>query len=229
MRRQGQIMGLLDSSKKHPMTLPDGTVIKQTVHLKEVINHPKIHVGEFSYYHNFEILEDYASYLAPYLFPLSKDSLIIGKFVQIAHGVRFITSSANHKMSGFSTYPFNTFMMTPQTTSEDITAMFEDAQNRGDTVVGNDVWIGMNAMIMPGVKIGDGAIVGANSVVTKDVAPYTVVAGNPAKLIKKRFDEHTTTTLLNIKWWDWSIEKIEKNIDVITSNDLDALIALQKK
>lgn len=221
-------MGLLDSSKKHPMTLPDGTVIKQTVHLKEVINHPKIHVGEFSYYHNFEILEDYASYLAPYLFPLSKDSLIIGKFVQIAHGVRFITSSANHKMSGFSTYPFNTFMMTPQTTSEYITAMFEDAQNRGDTVVGNDVWIGMNAMIMPGVKIGDGAIIGANSVVTKNIEPYTIVAGNPAKQVKKRFDEHTINTLLDIKWWDWSIEKIEKNIDVITGNDLDALIGLKK-
>ena len=220
-------MGLLDSSKKHPMTLPDGTVIKQTVHLKEVINHPKIQVGEFSYYHNFDILEDYASYLAPYLFPLSKDSLIIGKFVQIAHGVRFITSSANHKMSGFSTYPFNTFMMTPQTTSEDITAMFEDAQNRGDTVVGNDVWIGMNAVIMPGVKIGDGAIIGANSVVTKNVEPYTVVGGNPATIIKKRFDEQTIDTLLNIKWWDWSIEKIEKNIDVITGNDLDALIGLQ--
>ena len=221
-------MGLLDSSKKHPMTLPDGTVIKQTVHLKEAINHPKIQVGEFSYYHNFEILEDYASYLAPYLFPLSKDSLIIGKFVQIAHGVRFITSSANHKMSGFSTYPFNTFMMTPQTTSEDITAMFEDAQNRGDTVVGNDVWIGMNAVIMPGVKIGDGAIIGANSVVTKNVEPYTVVGGNPATIIKKRFDEQTIDTLLNIKWWDWPIEKIEKNIDVITGNDLDALIALKK-
>lgn len=221
-------MGLLDSSKKHPMTLPDGTVIKQTVHLKEVINHPKIQVGEFSYYHNFDILEDYASYLAPYLFPLSKDSLIIGKFVQIAHGVRFITSSANHKMSGFSTYPFNTFMMTPQTTSEDITAMFEDAQNRGDTVVGNDVWIGMNAVIMPGVKIGDGAIIGANSVVTKNVEPYTVVGGNPATIIKKRFDEQTIDTLLNIKWWDWSIEKIEKNIDVITGNDLDALIGLKK-
>ena len=221
-------MGLLDSRKKHPMTLPDGTVIKQTVHLKEVINHPKIQVGEFSYYHNFDILEDYASYLAPYLFPLSKDSLIIGKFVQIAHGVRFITSSANHKMSGFSTYPFNTFMMTPQTTSEDITAMFEDAQNRGDTVVGNDVWIGMNAVIMPGVKIGDGAIIGANSVVTKNVEPYTVVGGNPATIIKKRFDEQTIDTLLNIKWWDWSIEKIEKNIDVITGNDLDALIGLKK-
>lgn len=221
-------MGLLDSRKKHPMTLPDGTVIKQTVHLKEVINHPKIQVGEFSYYHNFDILEDYASYLAPYLFPLSKDSLIIGKFVQIAHGVRFITSSANHKMSGFSTYPFNTFMMTPQTTSEDITAMFEDAQNRGDTVVGNDVWIGMNAVIMPGVKIGDGAIIGANSVVTKNVEPYTVVGGNPATIIKKRFDEQTIDALLNIKWWDWSIEKIEKNIDVITGNDLDALIGLKK-
>ena len=221
-------MGLLDSRKKHPMTLPDGTVIKQTVHLKEVINHPKIQVGEFSYYHNFEILEDYASYLAPYLFPLSKDSLIIGKFVQIAHGVRFITSSANHKMSGFSTYPFNTFMMTPQTTSEDITAMFEDAQNRGDTVVGNDVWIGMNAVIMPGVKIGDGAIIGANSVVTKNVEPYTVVGGNPATIIKKRFDEQTIDTLLNIKWWNWPIGKIEKNIDVIIGNDLDALIGLKK-
>ena len=221
-------MGLLDSRKKHPMTLPDGTVIKQTVHLKEVINHPKIQVGEFTYYHNFDILEDYASYLAPYLFPLSKDSLIIGKFVQIAHGVRFITSSANHKMSGFSKYPFNTFMMTPQTKSEDITAMFEDAQNRGDTVVGNDVWIGMNAVIMPGVKIGDGAIIGANSVVTKNVEPYTVVGGNPATIIKKRFDEQTIDTLLNIKWWDWSIEKIEKNIDVITGNDLDALIGLKK-
>jgi virginiamycin A acetyltransferase len=131
-------------------------------------------------------------------------------------------------MSGFSTYPFNTFMMTPQTTSEDITAMFEDAQNRGDTVVGNDVWIGMNAVIMPGVKIGDGAIIGANSVVTKNVEPYTVVGGNPATIIKKRFDEQTIDTLLNIKWWDWSIEKIEKNIDVITGNDLDALIGLKK-
>lgn len=221
-------MGLLDSRKKHPMTLPDGTVIKQTVHLKEVINHPKIHVGEFSYCHNFEILEDYASYLAPYLFPLSKDSLIIGKFVQIAHGVRFITSSANHKMSGFSTYPFNTFMMTPRTTSEDITAMFEDAQNRGDTVVGNDVWIGMNAMIMPGVKIGDGAIIGANSVVTKDIEPYTIVAGNPAKQVKERFDEHTIKTLLDIKWWDWDIQKIEDNIQAITGGDLDALVAANK-
>lgn len=217
-------MGLLDSSKKHPMTLPDGTVIKQTVHLKEVINHPRIHVGEFSYYHNFEVLEDYASYLAPYLFPLSKDSLIIGKFVQIAHGVRFITSSANHKMSGFSTYPFNTFMMNSETTGDDITAMFEDAANMGDTVVGNDVWIGMDATVMPGVKIGDGAIIGAKSVVTKDIEPYTVVAGNPAKVFKQRFDDATIKALLDVKWWDWPIEKIERNIDVIIGANMDALI-----
>jgi virginiamycin A acetyltransferase len=221
-------MGLLDSAKKHPMTMPDGTIIKQTVHLKEVINHPRIQVGEFTYYHNFDVLEDYASYLAPYLFPLSKDSLIIGKFVQIAHGVRFITSSANHKMSGFSTYPFNTFMMTPQTTSDDIVAMFEDSQNRGDTIVGNDVWIGMDTTILAGVKIGDGAIIGAKSVVTKDVEPYTVVGGNPAKVIKKRFDDSVIKALLDIQWWNWSIEKIEENIDIITGNDLGALIAIQK-
>ncbi|MDD5549401.1 MAG: CatB-related O-acetyltransferase [Sulfurovaceae bacterium] len=221
-------MGLLDSSKKYPMTMPDGTVIKQTVHLKEVINHPRIHVGEFTYYHNFDILEDYASFLAPYLFPLSKDSLIIGKFVQIAHGVRFITSSANHKTSGFSTYPFTTFMLTSQTTSEDITAMFEESKNKGDIVVGNDVWMGMDATIMPGVKIGDGAIIGAKSVVTKDVAPYTIVGGNPATVIKKRFDDYTIKVLLDIRWWNWSIEEIEKNIEIITGNDLDALLAIKE-
>ena len=107
-------MNLLNRDKKYPMFLPDGTSIKQTVYLKEVINHPRISVGAYSYYHNFEILEDYAAYLAPYLFPLSPDRLDIGKFVQIAHGVRFITSSANHKMSGFSTYPFMNFMMTSE-------------------------------------------------------------------------------------------------------------------
>jgi virginiamycin A acetyltransferase len=221
-------MGLLDGGKKYPMAMPDGTIIKQTVHLKEVINHPRISIGEFTYYHNFDILEDYAGFLAPYLFPLSKDSLIIGKFVQIAHGVRFITSSANHKTSGFSTYPFMTFMMTPQTTSKDIVAMFDESQNKGDIIVGNDVWIGIDATIMPGVKIGDGAIIGAKSVVTKTVDPYTVVGGNPAKVIKKRFNDSVIEVLSDIQWWNWSVEKIEENINIITGNDLDALVALQK-
>lgn len=203
--------------------MPDGTEIKQVVHLKEVINHPRISVGEFSYYHNFDVLEDYASFLAPYLFALSLDRLIIGKFVQIAHGVRFITSSANHAMSGFSTYPFANFRMTSQTTSEEIVAMFEASKNRGDMVIGNDVWIGLDAILMPGVTIGDGAIIGAKSVVTHDVEPYTIVAGNPARMVKKRFDDETIKRLLKIQWWNWPIQTIEDHRDVITGNDIDAL------
>lgn len=214
-------MLLLNSNKKHPMIMPDGMVIEQVVHLKEVINHPRIEIGEFSYYHNFEILNDYASFLAPYLFPLSPDKLIIGKFVQIAHGVRFITASANHNMKGFSTYPFTNFMMTSKTTSEDIVAMFKESSHKGDIIVGNDVWIGFEATIMPGVKIGDGAIIGAKSVVTKDIEPYTIVGGNPAKVIRKRFDDEVIEMLLTIKWWDWSIEKIEENIHIIAGKDID--------
>ncbi len=216
-------MYLLNSTKKYPMRMPDGTEIKQVVHLKEVINHPRISVGEFSYYHNFDVLEDYASFLAPYLFALSLDRLIIGKFVQIAHGVRFITSSANHAMSGFSTYPFANFRMTSQTTSEEIVAMFEASKNRGDMVIGNDVWIGLDAILMPGVTIGDGAIIGAKSVVTHDVEPYTIVAGNPARMVKKRFDDETIKRLLKIQWWNWPIQTIEDHRDVITGNDIDAL------
>lgn len=222
-------MCLLNSEKKYPMQMPDGNQVKQVVHLKEVINHPRITVGEFTYYHNFDVLEDYASFIAPYLFPLSLDHLIIGKFVQIAHGVRFITSSANHKTSGFSTYPFTNFMMTSKTTSEDIVAMFEASQNKGDIVIGNDVWLGLDATIMPGIKIGDGAIIGAKSVVTHDVEPYTVVGGNPARVIKKRFDDEVVKVLLEIQWWNWSIEKIEENRDVITGNDLNALKHLHTK
>ena len=201
--------------------MPDGMVIEQVVHLKKVINHPRIEIGEFSYYHNFETLNDYASFLAPYLFPLSPDKLIIGKFVQIAHGVRFITASANHSMNGFSTYPFTNFMMTSKTTSEDIVAMFKEFSYKGDIIVGNDVWIGFEATIMPGVKIGDGAIIGAKSVVTKDIEPYTIVGGNPAKVIRKRFDDEVIEMLLTIKWWDWSIEKIEENIHIIAGKDID--------
>lgn len=216
----------LDPTKKYPMAMPDGTVIKQTVHLREVIDHPRIEVGEFSYCHNFAELEDYAGFLAPYLFPLSLDRLVIGKFVQMAHGVRFITSSANHAMNGFSTYPFWNFMMTPETTGEDIVAMFHKSGNRGDTVVGNDVWIGMDAIIMPGVKIGDGAIIGAKSVVAKDVAPYTIVGGNPAREIRKRFDDEVIEALLAIRWWEWPIQKIEENLMIITGADIRALQAL---
>lgn len=203
--------------------MPDGTVVKTVVHLNQVIEHPRMEIGDFSYFGHLEELTDYAGYLAPFLFPLSPEKLTIGKFCQIAHGVRIITSSANHDMSGFSTYPFNNFMMTPQTTMEEIKAMFQTPNQKGDTIIGNDVWIGMEAVIMPGVNIGDGAIISSRAVVTKDVEPYTIVGGNPAKPLKKRFDEETTQALLDIQWWNWSVEKIEENIEHIRSADISIL------
>lgn len=216
-------MPLLDPKKKHPMVMPDGTPIRQVVHLKSVIDHPRITVGDFSYYHNFTILEDYAAALAPYIFPLSPERLVIGRFVQIAHGARFITSSANHDMSGFSTYPFQNFMMTSETTTEDFEAFFETAAVKGDTVIGSDVWLGADAMVMPGVTIGDGAIVSAGAVVVKDVPPYTIVGGNPAVPIKRRFSDGIIADLIEIRWWDWPVERIEANHRAITGADLEAL------
>ena len=218
--------GLLDPTRKYPMVMPDGTVITQTVHLNQVVDHPRIEVGDFTYYHNFEELEDYAAYLAPYLFPLSPEKLVIGKFVQMAHGVRFITSTANHDMSGFSTYPFNNFTMTPETTMDDVKAMFQVPGRKGDNVVGNDVWMGMDALVMPGVTIGHGAVIAARSVVVKDVEPYTVVGGNPARTIRKRFDDATIQALLELRWWDWPVERIQANVEAITGADLAALTAL---
>lgn len=217
---------MLDPLKKHPMVMPDGTVIEQVVHLKAVIDHPRIVVGDYSYYHDFECREDYAAVIAPYLFPLSPEKLLIGRFAQIAHGARFITSSANHDMSGFSTYPFGNFMMTAEMTETDVKDLFAVTANKGDTVVGNDVWIGMEAVVMPGVTIGDGAIVAARSVVANDVPPYTIVGGNPAKPLKARFSDTVVDTLLTVQWWHWPIAVIEENLDAITGSDIDALRSL---
>ncbi len=220
-------MSALDPNQKHPMVLPDGTVITTVVHLNQVINHPRIKIGDFSYFGHLQELEDYASYLAPFLFPLSPERLLIGKFCQIAHGVRFITSSANHDMSGFSTYPFNNFTMQEMST-EDIQALFNVPNRKGDTVIGNDVWIGTEAVVMPGVTIGDGAIVGARAVVVKDVPAYTVVGGNPSRVLRRRFDEPTIEALLEIKWWNWPLEKISANVQAITGADLQALVEAGK-
>jgi virginiamycin A acetyltransferase len=145
------------------------------------------------------------------------DKLIIGKFCQIATGVRFIMNGSNHAMSGFSTYPFKVFggewsLKDPM-----------QVVSKGDTVIGNDVWIGNGATIMQGIKIGDGAIIGTNSLVTKDVPAYTIVGGNPAKEIRKRFDEETIPMLLALKWWDWGVQKITDNLEAITSGKIDEL------
>lgn len=216
-------MPLLDPTKKHPMTMPDGTVIEQVVHLNQVIDHPRIEVGDFSYYHDFELRSDYAGTIAPYLFALSPEKLVIGRFAQIAHGVRFITASANHDMRGFSTYPFWNFMMTAETTQDDVRDLFSATSTKGDTVVGNDVWIGMDAVIMPGATIGDGAIVASAAVVVEDVEPYRIVGGNPARMLKKRFAEDVIAALLAIRWWDWPVAQIEANLTAITGADIEAL------
>jgi len=208
------------------MVMPDGTVIEQCVHLNRVIDHPRIEIGDFTYFGHLDPLEDYAGYLAPCLFPPSPERLIIGKFCQIAHGVQFITSSANHDMSGFSTFPFANFMMTPDTCEEDVAALFEVPNRKGDTVIGNDVWIGMGAVIMPGVTVGDGAIIGARSVVTRDVEPYVVVGGNPVRLLRRHFDDETARALLEIRWWDWPVELIQASVSAITGADIAALRAV---
>ncbi len=154
-----------------------------------------------------------------YLFDFIGDRLIIGKFCQIASGARFIMNGANHAMNGISTYPFEVF-------GKGWNNVPSNDLNKGDTVIGNDVWIGNSATIMPGVKIGHGAIIGTNALVTKDVAPYTIVGGNPRKLIRSRFEQKTIDFLLELSWWDWPIEKITKHVNAIASGNLETLRAL---
>ena len=162
-------------------------------------------------------MDDVRQLLVPYMHLGAPEKLIIGKFVQIANGVQIITSSANHQMDGFSTYPFAVF-------GEPWSSSYEPKwPNKGDTMIGNDVWIGHEALIMPAVSIGDGAIIASRSVVTKDVPPYAIVAGNPAKVIRHRFDDKTIATLCEIKWWDWSIEKINHHIAAIVGGDIEAI------
>ncbi|CDZ36492.1 CatB-related O-acetyltransferase [Neorhizobium galegae] len=207
-------MPLLDATATHPITLPDGRLYRDTVYLKNVIDHPRMEIGDFSYYTHSGEPEDTAGILAPYLFRSSLERLVIGKFVQIARGSYFITSSANHPMTGFTAYPFRIFK--PETFG------YKDLPVR-DTIVGHDVWIGHNAAIMPGVTIGHGAIVAAASVVARDVPPYAVVGGNPAGLIRMRYPAEIIAELLELAWWDWPIDKIEANLPALESGDLAAL------
>ncbi len=207
-------MSLLDPDAIHPITLPDGRVYSDTVYLKNVVDHPRIEVGEYSYFTHSGTPEETAQILAPYLGHTCRERLLIGKFVQIAKGCYFITSSANHPMTGFTTYPFRIFK--PETFG------YKELPVK-DTVVGHDVWIGHNAAIMPGVRIGAGAIVAAGSVVARDIPPYAVVGGNPATVIRMRYPAEVIDVLLHIAWWDWPIEKIEANLASLSNGDLDAL------
>ena len=207
-------MPLLNANATHPITLPNGTVYRDTVHLKNVIDHPRMDIGDYSYFTHAGKPEDTAEILAPYLGHGVRERLVIGSFVQIARGSYFITSSANHPMTGFTTYPFRIFK--PETFG------YKDLPVK-DTIVGHDVWIGHNAAIMPGVNIGAGAIIAAGSVVARDVPPYAVVGGNPAAIIRMRYSDDVISQLLDIAWWDWPLEKIEANLAFLENGDLEAL------
>lgn len=178
--------------------------------LKNIIKNPNIIVGDYTYYDDFENVHNFEKNVK-YHFDFVGDKLIIGKFCQIASGVTFIMNGANHLQDSVSTFPFAIF-------GEDWKNAMEGKSypTKGDTEIGNDVWIGFDATIMPGVKIGDGAIIGSKSVVTKDVEPYSIVGGNPAKLIRKRFSEQRIEELLEMKWWDWPVDEITANLGKLT-------------
>jgi virginiamycin A acetyltransferase len=186
--------------------------------LKNIIKSPQIIVGDYTYYDDPEDIYNFEKNVL-YLFEFMQDRLIIGKFCQIATGARFIMNGSNHALDGVSTYPFK---IIPEWRHIPMNAI-----SKGDTVIGNDVWIGNNATIMQGIKIGDGAIIGTNSLVTKDVEPYTMVGGNPAKVIRKRFDDETIEFLLKLKWWSWSIELITEHLNAIATGDIEYLKQLR--
>jgi virginiamycin A acetyltransferase len=211
----------LDPLRTHPLCFADGSAYPNMVHLNRVIDHPNITVGDFTYANDFDPAPDWAARLAPYLYPGAPERLVIGRFCQIAHGVRFITASANHDMAGFSTYPFPVF---DPGQIDGYKASFDGLP---DTIIGNDVWIGHGALILPGARIGDGAIVGAGAVVAGQVAPFTVVAGNPARPFRPRFAPEVIRALLDLAWWDWPLDRIKAAAPAIMRGDLPALLALR--
>ena len=186
--------------------------------LKNVVTNPNIIVGDYTYYDDFENVENFEKNVK-YLYDFVGDKLLIGKFCMIASDVKFIMNGANHLTDSLSTYPFAIFGNG-----------WERAMNgknypkKGNINIGNDVWIGYNATIMAGVTIGDGAIIATNSTVIKDVEPYSIVGGNPAKEIKKRFSKEVITKLLELQWWNWDIEKISRNIQNLTDSEIGKII-----
>ncbi|AME24554.1 MAG: Vat family streptogramin A O-acetyltransferase [Pseudomonadota bacterium] len=202
-----------DPKNKHPM---EG--FPQVCFIKNTVKNPNIVVGDYTYYDDPEDAEHFERNVL-YHFPFIGDKLIIGKFCAIAKGAQFIMNGANHKLSGISTYPFQIF----GNGWEKVMPSLSDLPYKGDTVIGNDVWIGYDALIMPGVRIGDGAIVSSRSVVTGDVAPYTIVGGNPAKTIKARFAPEAVARLQAIAGWDWPVETITRHLEQIVSGDIERL------
>jgi virginiamycin A acetyltransferase len=184
--------------------------------LKNIVKNPNIIVGDYTYYDDFENPENFERNLL-YHFDFEGDRLIIGKFCSIASDVKFIMNGGNHRTDWFTNYPFPVFGNGWEH------AMPDSWPNKGDTIIGNDVWIGYGAMLMPGVQVGDGAIIATGAVVTRNVEPYAIVGGNPAALIRKRFDDAVIQELLQIRWWDWDIQKITRHLPAICGGDLAML------
>lgn len=202
-------------SAPNPNTVHPIAGYDKEIYVKPTIKNPNIIVGDFTYIADSEF-ESHVTHHYDFI----GDKLIIGKFCQIAAGVEFVMNGANHQMNAVSTFPFYTlggWKMNPPAKS--------DLPFKGDTIIGNDVWIGQNATILPGVHIGDGAIIGANSVVGSNVEPYSIVVGNPAEVIRYRFDKDLTELLLKFKWWDKPVEEINELIPILTSSDLDKVKA----
>ena len=208
------------------MTIPDSKKIyprsedKQIVYLKNVVKDPSIIIGDFTFYHDFvNDPRDFEKNNVLYHYPINHDKLIIGKFCSIACGAKFLFNGSNHTLKSLSTYPFPIFY---EEWSHGIWAD-KSWDNKGDIKIGNDVWIGYDAIIMAGVTIGDGAIIATRAVVTKDVPPYTIVGGVPAKIIRKRFSDEVIEELLKQKWWDLPNEEILKRIKYIQTGDIEGL------
>ena len=196
-----------DHNQRHPIPGYD-----RLCFLKNVVTNPNIEVGEYTYYDDFESVENFEKNVK-YLFDFTGDKLIIGKFCMIASDVTFIMNGANHLTDAISAYPFAVFGAGWAEAMEGRTY-----PTKGNTVVGNDVWLGYGANIMPGMTIGHGAIVATKAVVTKDVPPYAIVGGNPARVLRMRFPKEEIARLLELAWWDWPVEKITANVGVLTSN-----------
>ena len=194
---------------------------QQIVYLKDVITSPDIEVGDYTIYNDFvHDPRDFEKNNVLYQYPINGDRLKIGKFCSIACGAKFLFTSGNHAMASLANYTFPIFF---DEWGLDARSIRDAWDNKGDTVIGSDVWIGYEAVVMQGVRIGDGAIIGTRAVVTRDVPPYTIVVGVPARPIRKRFDDRTIERLEALCWWDWDEEKIRRSIPAIQSGDIDAL------
>lgn len=200
----------------HPMKGFD-----QVCFIKNTVTNPNIIVGDYTYYDDPADSENFERNVL-YHYPFMGDRLVIGKFCAIARDVRFTMNGANHKMECVTTYPFSIF----GNGWEKVTPSMDDLPYKGDTVIQNDVWLGYGSVIMPGVKIGNGSVIASKSVVVKDVEPYSIVGGNPARLIRKRFSDDVIDVLQELRWWDWPVEKITVNLEILTSNDISKLMEL---